>query len=518
MTEEEQTGKKLAAAIKLPGRPLHIVSPAYVLTAVLFVLTVLAVIVGSFMVRVPVIVDGQGMLMADTDVVSYAITPEGEGRLESFFVAVGSPVRKGQVIAQVDLPRLKNEIETAKLGVVDLRHKESALVVFQKESLDAASVTIKQQRIEARSREIALLERMARLDKAREGDAELIKKGFMSARGSDAVNTERAQVEDQIFVSKRQMMEAETNFSELAQRQRREKLDISLQISSQQRQLEALSDRQRIEGVIISPYDGLISDLLVDAGQPISRERRVATVTPADSVSTGTNRVNSAVIFVPSVQGKKLAIGMQAQVLPLIFEDQQYGRIEGVVTEISTVTADEDVLLRVFKNQKLVRKMFEADSPYKVLIKVSTDDRGRSGLAWSSSRGPNKLMEPGTIVSGWVVYDQPRLLYLLLPAVKRLGESALINAIEFFKASTPPSKPSSGNNAADSMTPMAVTRQNMAPALSKSVTPDARSGAAVHQLAQHKSSAADTAVMHAKTVKFATSVGDCQIPGANNGA
>jgi hypothetical protein len=101
-----------------------------------------------------------------------------------------------------------------------------------------------------------------------------------------------------------------------------------------------------------------------------------------------------------------------------------------VVSHISTVAADEDVLLRVFKNQKLVRKMFESEAPYKVLITVTADARGRSGLAWTSSRGPDQLLEPGTIVSGWVVYQNPRLLYLLLPAVKRLGESAWINALE----------------------------------------------------------------------------------------
>jgi hypothetical protein len=53
-------------------------------------------------------------------------------------------------------------------------------------------------------------------------------------------------------------------------------------------------------------------------------------------------------------------------------------------------------------------------------------------------------MEPGTIVSGWVVHKQPRVLYLLLPAVKRLSESAWINALEFFsgpQAAPAPAQP-----------------------------------------------------------------------------
>lgn len=425
------------SAAKVSARPLHIVSPAYIATACFFVITVLALVVGSFMVRVPVIVDGQGMLMADTEVVSYAIMPESDGRLEEFLVKTGSVVKKGQVIARVSIPRLDNEMDTADLALRALRHKERLLGDFHKESHEVAQRTILQQRVEARSRDVSLRERLVRLDTAREGDTELIKRGFLSTRGADAVNTEREQVDDQIFVSKRQMLEAETNFSELVQRQRREKLDIHLQISTQERQLQALVDRRKVEGVIISPYDGMISDLFVDLHQPISRERRVATVTPSSSVTTGKNLVTNAVVFVPAIQGKRLVVGMPAQILPLIFEEQQYGRIEGVVSHISTVAADEDMLMRVFKNQKLVRKLFETEAPYKVLIAVSADARGRSGLAWTSSRGPERLLEPGTIVSSWVAYDQPRLLYLLLPAVKRLSESAWVNALELLEGKLP---------------------------------------------------------------------------------
>jgi 4-cresol dehydrogenase (hydroxylating) len=35
------------------------------------------------------------ILMSDTEVVSYAIMPETDGRLEAFLVKVGSPVRRG---------------------------------------------------------------------------------------------------------------------------------------------------------------------------------------------------------------------------------------------------------------------------------------------------------------------------------------------------------------------------------------------------------------------------------------
>ena len=415
---------------KKTTHPLRIVSPGYIATAWLFIGILVSLIAVAFMIRLPVTVDGQGVLMANTEVIGYAIMPESDGRLEEYFVKVGSPVSKGQVIGRVSNPRLESEIHSAELALDDLRSKLQKMQVFHANSYDLAKGTLAQQQAESKSREAALRQRLARLDKARDGDEELIKKGFMSQRGSDIVKTEREQVEDQIYVNKRQSIEVENSLVELTQRNRREIIDINLQINSQQRQLQALLARQKIESVIVSPFDGAVSELLADLHEPIVRERRIATVTPNNSVATGENLVTTAVLFVPAVQGKKITVGMKAQLLPNIFEDQEYGRIQGVVTQISPETADEDALLRVFKNQKLVRKLFDNEAPYKVLVQVAADPRGRSGLAWTSSRGPNRLLEPGTMVSGWVVYDQPRFLHLLLPAIKRLKESFFVIALE----------------------------------------------------------------------------------------
>ena len=414
--------------------PLRIVSPAYVTTAWLLLAGVIALFVGAFLLRVPVIVEGQGMLMAGGDVLGYAVLPESEGRLERLDVRIGSAVKKGDVIGRVSIPRLENEIETAELSLQDLRRKAQALADFHKQSLAAARALLDRQRTEAENREAALRERLERLDRARAGDADLVKRGFLSPRAADPVKTEREQAEDQLYVSRRQLTEAETNFTELVQRQRREALDADLQVRTQDRQLQALLARRSVEGVIVAPADGTISEVMVDLQQPVTRERRVATLTPSGAARPEGSGVVSAVLFVPAAQGKKLDLGMPARLLPAIYDEQQFGRIEGRVVNISPVAADEDTLMRVFKNQKLVRKLFENEAPYNVTVELQLDPRARSGLAWSSSRGPDRVLDAGTIVSGWVAYDRPRLLFLLLPAVKRWTESALVNLWELVDA------------------------------------------------------------------------------------
>jgi HlyD family secretion protein len=407
------------------SRPLRIVSPSYVITVWVFIGITMSLFVLAFAVRLPVTVEGQGVLMGDSDVVGYAIRPENDGRLEEFYVTVGSEVKKGQEIGRVSNPKLENDIKTAELALSDLKDKLKKLTSIQQESLDQASKTIEQFQVESKIRDLLLSERLNRLDRVQAANEELISQGFLSKRGSDAVKTEREQVEDMTYISKRQLYEAEANFVEFKQKNRRELIETKLQINSQERILDGLNDRRKIEGVILSPYSGAISELLVDQYEIIGRDRRIATVTPENSVANGTNRVTKAILFVSSTQGKKLKKDMNARLLPMIFEEQEYGRIQGVVKNIRADVSDDDALVKLFKNQKLIRKLFENDAPYMVTIEVALDPDNISKLSWSSSKGPKRLIDPGTVISGSIVYDKPRFLYVLIPAVKRLKERLL---------------------------------------------------------------------------------------------
>ena len=121
---------------KKTTHPLRIVSPGYIATAWLFIGILVSLIAVAFMIRLPVTVDGQGVLMANTEVIGYAIMPESDGRLEEYFVKVGSPVSKGQVIGRVSNPRLESEIHSAELALDDLRSKLQKMQVFHANSYD----------------------------------------------------------------------------------------------------------------------------------------------------------------------------------------------------------------------------------------------------------------------------------------------------------------------------------------------------------------------------------------------
>lgn len=417
--------------------PLRVVSASYVITAWALLVAVIALLVGSFLLRVPIVIEGQGMLIGGSEVIGYSIVPESEGRLEALAVRVGSSVRKGEIVGRVSNPRLESEIETSQRLLQDLKKKRLALQSFHDQSLATAESIVERQRIEAEKREAGLLERLRRLERARASELDLVNRGYLSPRASDSLKTEREQVEDQLHIGRRQLTEAEAEFSELVQRQRRESLELDLEVRAQERQLEALVERRRVEGFLVAPFDGVVTEILADLQSPVSRDKRVVTITPSVARDQEVNPVTNALLFVPAAQGKRLKVGMRARALPTMYDPQQFGRIEGEVIAISPLAADEDTLMRVFKNQKLVRKLFDNEAPQQIVIALASDPKTPSGLSWSSSRGPNQLLEPGTIVSGWVAYDRPRLLFLLLPALKRWGDSAIVEMLEFLNFGNP---------------------------------------------------------------------------------
>ena len=132
---KEKSSILINAANKEKSIPLRIVSPSYIFTAYFFVFSVLALLMGSFFLRAPVIVDGHGILMAEADVMSFAVMPASEGRLEEYYVKAGDKVIKGQKVARVSILRLENEIETARLSLDDLRQKEKLLNDFHRDCL-----------------------------------------------------------------------------------------------------------------------------------------------------------------------------------------------------------------------------------------------------------------------------------------------------------------------------------------------------------------------------------------------
>ena len=131
------------------------------------------------------------------------------------------------------------------------------------------------------------------------------------------------------------------------------------------------------------------------------------------------NELRQGIVFIKATEGKKIRKGMAVKLLPSVYEEQDYGQIEGRVREISRVSLTDDGLHRLLKNKRLINTLVEEDAPFKVIVDLEIEQNNITGLRWSASTGPDTPLEFGTIVHNKIVVDRVRLIELAIPAIKQ---------------------------------------------------------------------------------------------------
>jgi hypothetical protein len=124
-----------------------------------------------------------------------------------------------------------------------------------------------------------------------------------------------------------------------------------------------------------------------------------------DSIDSSTATLN-ALIFINHEQGKKIAVGMKAFILPNMFSMYDYGYIQGEVISISEYPISKPIAYSYLGNMNLVDDFFLQGSPYIAKIRLNRNSATPSGLLWTTKIGPNLTVHPGTMVSVKIIYKE----------------------------------------------------------------------------------------------------------------
>jgi hypothetical protein len=109
-----------------------------------------------------------------------------------------------------------------------------------------------------------------------------------------------------------------------------------------------------------------------------------------------------ALLILSADEGRRVAPGMEAHILPRGLSNNAYGFIRGQVRQVGTVTGD--------------------GSRTKVGVALERDPRAPTGYLWSASHGPGRELPRGTRITGRIVLQRSRPLTLLIPGLRRLGD------------------------------------------------------------------------------------------------
>jgi HlyD family secretion protein len=126
-----------------------------------------------------------------------------------------------------------------------------------------------------------------------------------------------------------------------------------------------------------------------------------------------------AVLYVPSIEGKRIRVGMLVRIAPATVKQEEYGMMLGRVTYVSDFPATTKGMARVLKNDQLVSVLSGSGAPYEVHADLTVAPETVSRYKWSSSDGPPLTIQSGTLATASIEVRAERPIGMVIPLFRK---------------------------------------------------------------------------------------------------
>jgi HlyD family secretion protein len=446
---------------------LVVVTPkSWILLLTISALCAVAV-VWSVIGRIPISVDGFGVLINPGNV--KGIQSEVSGEITQLNIQVGQLITEGDVIAELNQPELRQQLEQAKENLAEVTRFAKVADELDRERLELeTSAAEEQQRsIEgeiARSRD--LVEKssqtaIAFAEKQRENlsrSRELL--GALNDSLGGRVKTisqlreEGLSSQDSVISARSTFMDSELKVANIAvqyqelelqevQRQQSElqsqnrlgdlrlqlkQFPIKLQQLNQQlmhgrrnRELESSELRNRIKMLefqlnerskIESNYTGRVLELSISAGQLIGAGSRIATVEVDDPDAELMNMA-----YFKIKDGKRVKPGDKVLVTPATVQRERFGSMIGTVREVASFPITKAGAVNEIGSSEIVEELLSGGGAIEIEASLERDPDTPTGFKWTS-KGPDVRLTAGTTTTVRVVIEQRRPITYVIPILR----------------------------------------------------------------------------------------------------
>ena len=358
-------------------------------------------------------VSGEGILVRSGGV--YEVVAAATGRVTDVSVRVGDVVTEGRVIGRVAQEPLVDRIKEVRSIIAGLEARRSDAEAFGRRDLALQRTAFAAQRANLDESERATMQAIAALRER------LVTQEQFGAQGLVTRQT--------VLETRQRVLSHEERLREIGSQ--REQLAVTVlqlengsaetqrgnaqRLQESQRELARLEQELQRASEIVSPYTGRVLEIMTEQGQLVARGEPVLTV---DLTGKSVQDLE-AVIYVPSMHGKKLKAGMTIEIAPSTVRREEYGYMLGKVTYVSDFPATPKGMQRVLKNEQLVSTLLGRDAPYEVHADLLPDADTPSAYRWSSSRGPDLKIQSGTLASADITVARRRPIAMVLPLLRR---------------------------------------------------------------------------------------------------
>ncbi len=396
-------------------------------TSWLSIFSVIGLVVGavvwSIVGTVPVKVKGAGSLISPGGVLD--VISSSDGRITEFLVKPGDRLDFGDVIARVDQPDLRQELDTARAELTDQLDQRTQIEEFQQREIEVETAVLSQRRSNLKQRIVFLTERLKWLRERESFENDLLKKGLINRQRYIDTKIEINAVREELSTTRHNLKEVTLEESTFKIAKEREILDSELTLSVLSRKVDNLTEQLERMSYLKSPYKGRVVEFKVNVGEIVTNGTSLFSLLPDESdtgfssdMAEATNLIG--VLYISPADGKKVRPGMKVEIAPSTVKREEFGFMMGRVRAVSEIPSTAPGMMRILKNQKLVDTLSGDGAPFQVLVDLLPDPDTPTGFEWSSSRGPETEINTGTLCDGAVTVRQVRLISLVIPALEQL--------------------------------------------------------------------------------------------------
>ncbi len=163
------------------------------------------------------------------------------------------------------------------------------------------------------------------------------------------------------------------------------------------------------KGDIRSEVSGKIYDMNLYTGLAVAKGSRVA------SLLVGNLKDSEVICYVPLTDVKKIRTGMNVFIYPSTVKKEEYGHINGLVTEISNHVETEDDMELQLGSKSLVADFSKEGPVVEMRCSLNKDAGTVSGFEWSTQKGAMVPLEAGTVTGLKVITENKRPIDLFVP-------------------------------------------------------------------------------------------------------
>ena len=363
--------------------------------------------------KVPEQVTGSGILIRSGGI--FQVVAQSGGAVSDVSVEVGDRVTEGQVVARVAQPELLQQIVRARARVVQLKRDHDERVRFQKQSA-GLNTTYTARRRASLANSIAAAEELLRaLEQRIKSEESLLEQGLFTHQQLLQTKAEYGQQKEKLQANKTELVHLEVTDLQKKNDGEREVDASRTRLADAEHELMQLEQQLRLATEITSPYSGDVLEVTTEQGALVQPGQSVLTISLDGRHLTSLQ----AIIFIPTLYGKRIRPGMEVQLAPSTVEPEEYGYLVGRITYVSDYPATAKGMMLLLKNEQLVQSLGR-DAPFEVRAELLPDPGTVSRYRWTSSAGPAILLQSGTPATGRVIVEERRPIFMVLPQLQRL--------------------------------------------------------------------------------------------------